>query len=90
MSCPAPPRAQNSSFPPQPPILQAATIFILATKCKVPELLGSVSATLPGAETALYVTEDTIQKHLQNVFEKVGVRSRQALIKRLYLDTIFQ
>src|SRR5918998_472707 len=38
---------------------------------------------------ALYVTEDTIQKHLQNVFEKVGVRSRQALVKRLYLNTIF-
>ncbi len=37
----------------------------------------------------LYVTEDTIQKHLQNVFEKVGVRSRQALVKRLYLNTIF-
>ncbi len=38
---------------------------------------------------ALYVTEDTIQKHLQNVFEKVGVRTRQALVKRLYLNTIF-
>ena len=38
---------------------------------------------------ALYVTEGTIQKHLQNVFEKVGVGSRQALVKRLYLDTIF-
>lgn len=38
---------------------------------------------------ALYVTEDTIQKHIQNVFEKVGVRSRQALVKRLYLNTIF-
>jgi hypothetical protein len=31
---------------------------------------------------ALYVTEDTVQKHLQNVFEKVGDRSRQELIKR--------
>jgi DNA-binding CsgD family transcriptional regulator len=38
---------------------------------------------------ALYVTEDTVQKHIQNVFEKVGVRSRQALVKRLYLNTIF-
>ena len=38
---------------------------------------------------ALYVAEDTVQKHLQNVFEKVGVRSRQALVKRLYLNTIF-
>ncbi len=38
---------------------------------------------------ALYVTEDTVQKHIQNVFGKVGVRSRQALVKRLYLNTIF-
>jgi DNA-binding CsgD family transcriptional regulator len=38
---------------------------------------------------ALDVTEDTVQKHLQNVFEKVGDRSRQELIKRLYLNTIF-
>ena len=38
---------------------------------------------------ALYVTEDTVQKHPQNVFEKVGVRIRRALVKRLYLDTIF-
>jgi DNA-binding CsgD family transcriptional regulator len=38
---------------------------------------------------AHYVTEDTVQKHVQNVFEKVGVRSRQALVKRLYLNTIF-
>jgi DNA-binding CsgD family transcriptional regulator len=37
---------------------------------------------------ALYVTEDTVQKHLQNIFDKVGVRSRQALVKRLYLSTI--
>jgi DNA-binding NarL/FixJ family response regulator len=38
---------------------------------------------------ALYITEDTVQKHLQNTFDKVGVRSRQALVKRLYLDTLF-
>ena len=37
---------------------------------------------------ALYATEDTIQKHIQNVFEKVGMRSRQALVKRLYLNII--
>jgi DNA-binding CsgD family transcriptional regulator len=38
---------------------------------------------------ALYITEDTVQKHIQNAFEKVGVRTRQALVKRLYLNTIF-
>ena len=38
---------------------------------------------------ALYITEDTVQKHIQNAFEKVGVWSRQALVKRLYLNTVF-
>jgi len=38
---------------------------------------------------ALYINEGTVQRHLQNVFEKVGVRSRQALVKQLYLNTIF-
>ncbi len=53
-----------------------------------------VELVVRGASTrqisqALYVAEDTVQKHLQNVFEKVGVRSRQALVKQLYLNTIF-
>ncbi len=53
-----------------------------------------VGLVVRGASTrqisqALYVTEDTVQKHLQNVFGKVGVRGRRALVKRLYLNTIF-
>jgi DNA-binding CsgD family transcriptional regulator len=53
-----------------------------------------VELVVRGASTrqisqALYVTEDTVQKHLQNVFSKVGVRSRRELVKRLYLNTIF-
>ena len=53
-----------------------------------------VELVVRGASTrqisrALYVTENTIQKHLQNAFEKVGVRSRRELVKRLYLNTIF-
>jgi DNA-binding CsgD family transcriptional regulator len=46
---------------------------------------------LPSKQIAasLYATEDTVQKHLSNNFEKVGVRSRLALVKRLYLNTIF-
>ncbi len=55
------------------------------------EMVGFVvrGASTRQISQALYVTEDTVQKHLQNVFEKVGVRSRQALVKRLYLNTIF-
>jgi DNA-binding CsgD family transcriptional regulator len=53
-----------------------------------------VALVVRGASTrqisqALYITEDTVQKHLQNAFEKVGVRSRRELVKRLYLNTIF-
>lgn len=39
--------------------------------------------------TSLYISEATVQEHLSNVFDKVGVRSRQALIKRLYLGSVF-
>jgi len=36
---------------------------------------------------ALFITEYTVQDHLSNVFDKVGVRGRRALVKRLYLDS---
>ncbi len=36
----------------------------------------------------LYISEYTVQEHLSNVFDKVGVRGRRALVKRLYLDSL--
>jgi DNA-binding CsgD family transcriptional regulator len=38
---------------------------------------------------ALYISEYTVKDHLSNIFEKVGVRGRRELVKRLYLNTIF-
>jgi DNA-binding CsgD family transcriptional regulator len=35
---------------------------------------------------ALCIAEYTVQDHLKHIFEKVGVRSRRALVQRLYLD----
>ncbi len=37
---------------------------------------------------ALYVSEYTVQDHLKHVFDKIGVRDRRALVKRLYLDAV--
>jgi DNA-binding CsgD family transcriptional regulator len=38
--------------------------------------------------TSLFISEYTVQRHLQNVFEKVGVRSRNALLKRLFFENL--
>jgi DNA-binding CsgD family transcriptional regulator len=53
-----------------------------------------VDLAVRGASTmqisqALYISEYTVKDHLKNIFGKVGVRGRRALVKRLYLDTIF-
>ena len=37
----------------------------------------------------LYISEYTVQEHLCNAFDKVGVRDRQALVKRLFFDNIY-
>jgi DNA-binding CsgD family transcriptional regulator len=54
-----------------------------------------VDLVVQGASTreisqALYISEYTIQEHLSNVFDKVGVRGRRALIKRLFFDNFYR
>ncbi|WP_325167204.1 helix-turn-helix transcriptional regulator [Rubrobacter xylanophilus] len=39
-----------------------------------------------GISRRLYISEYTVQNHLSSVFEKVGVRGRRALVKRLFFE----
>jgi DNA-binding CsgD family transcriptional regulator len=53
-----------------------------------------VDLVVQGASTreisrALYISEYTVQAHLSNAFDKVGVRGRRALIKRLFFENLY-
>ena len=55
------------------------------------ELVRLVVRGLPTARIsqALFISEHTVQNHLRSVFEKVGVRSRGELVKRLFFDNLY-
>ncbi len=36
----------------------------------------------------IFVSEHTVQRHVQNAFEKVGVRNRGELVKRLFFENL--
>ena len=53
-----------------------------------------VELVVQGASTreisqALYISKHTVQDHLSNAFDKVGVRGRRALVRRLFFDNLY-
>jgi DNA-binding CsgD family transcriptional regulator len=54
------------------------------------EVVGLVVRGLSNRQVSqtLYISENTVQRHLSNIFEKVGVRSRKELPKRLFFENL--
>ncbi len=53
-----------------------------------------VDLVVQGASTreisgALYISKHTVQDHLSHAFDKVGVRGRRALVRRLFFDNLY-
>jgi DNA-binding NarL/FixJ family response regulator len=67
--------------------LRAAAYGLTPRERAVVDLVVRGSSTRQISQT-LYISEYTVQDHLSNIFDKVGVRDRRALVKRLYLDAI--
>ena len=65
--------------------LHAAAYGLSGREAEVLELLvrGRTTAQIAAA---LVLSAHTVQRHVANVCEKVGVRGRRALLKRLFLD----
>ena len=67
--------------------LRTSAYGLTAREREVVELVARGSSTRQISDS-LYISEYTVQEHLSNVFEKVGVQSRRELVKHLYLDSI--
>jgi len=66
-----------------------ATAYGLSDREKeVVELVVRGASTKQIAAT-LYISEYTVQDHLSNIFDKIGVRGRKALVKRLFYDNLY-
>ena len=65
--------------------LDAAAYGLSGREAEVIERIARGFST-PQIAAALVLSAHTVQRHVANVFEKVGVRSRRALLKRLFLD----
>ena len=67
--------------------LRAAAYGLSPRERAVVDLVVRGASTRQISQT-LYISEYTVQDHLSNIFDKMGVRDRRTLVKRLYLDAI--
>ena len=75
------------SAPRQVLTLTASSYGLSRREQEVVDLVVRGVSTKQIAQT-LYISAYTVKDHLDHIFEKVGVRGRRALVKRLYLNTI--
>jgi DNA-binding CsgD family transcriptional regulator len=68
--------------------IRAAAYGLSARKREVVDLVVR-GASRKQISTILYISEYTVQDHLSNIFDKVGVRGREALMKRLFFDNLY-
>jgi DNA-binding CsgD family transcriptional regulator len=68
--------------------LRATAFGLSARERQVVELVVRGESTRQIAAT-LSIAEYTVQDHLSHIFDKVGVRGRRALVKRLYVDSFY-
>lgn len=66
-----------------------ATAYGLSSRERAVVDLVARGASTKQISQALYISEYTVQDHFSNIFDKIGVRDRRALVKCLYLDAIF-
>jgi DNA-binding CsgD family transcriptional regulator len=76
------------SRPQEPAWLRASAYGLSEREREVVDLVVQGASTREISQT-LYISEYTVQEHLSNVFDKVGVRGRRALIKRLFFDNLY-
>ena len=68
--------------------LRASAYGLSARERAVVDLVAQGASTKEISQ-ALYISEYTVQDHLSNAFDKVGVRGRRALLKRLFFDNLY-
>ncbi|HET7479872.1 MAG TPA: helix-turn-helix transcriptional regulator [Rubrobacteraceae bacterium] len=77
--------------PTKPEELLPFSMISYGLSAREEEVVGLIVRGLSTAQISrtLYISEYTVQNHLRNVFEKVGVRSRGELVRRLFFDNLY-